>query len=96
MTGERELKELISLVVERAVREADITGGDKVVWGSQRHLDDLDKRIADATFWRDRAPRGSEARGNYSRVLARLKADQASARRHAARAIATRASNNDD
>ena len=80
------LSEYIKLVVEsQRIREADVTDG-KVPWGSQEHIDDLNRRISDLTSWRNRQPRGSAARENYSRLIVRLKAELKSATRTASRA----------
>lgn len=80
------LKEYISLVLEAKIREADVTDG-KAEWGSPDHISDLEMRIVDLSRWRDKQRRGSEARANYSRLVSRLKAELASAKRHASRSI---------
>jgi len=79
-----ELKEFINLTIESRVREADVTDG-KVEWGSAEHISDLEMRINDLVRWRDKQRRGSEARANYSRLVSRLKAELASAKRRASR-----------
>lgn len=81
------LKEYVSLVVaEGKVREADVSDGSRVPRGSIKHIMDLEKRIAGLEMWRNKEKRGSEARANYSRLISRLKAELASARRAAAKA----------
>lgn len=77
-----DLKNFISLVIESRLREADVTDG-KAPWGSESHISDLEMRIADLIRWRDKQRRGSESRANYSRLVSRLKAELASAKRHA-------------
>jgi hypothetical protein len=79
------LIEYINLVVERRVREADISDGSRVPYGSKKHIKDLEARIANLTMWRNKYKRGSEARANYARIINRLKSELASARRAAAK-----------
>lgn len=79
------LSEYVKLVIEsQKIREADTTDG-KVPWGSQAHIDDLNRRIADLSSWRNKQPRGSAARENYSRLIGRLKSELKSATRIASR-----------
>jgi len=75
-----DLKKFISLVVERRLREADITDG-KTDWGSDEHVSDLRNRIEDLTKWRDRQRKGTEARANYARLITRLRSELKSAER---------------
>ena len=79
------LSEFIELVVERKMREADVSDGSRVPHGSEKHVKDLEVRIADLTRWRDKQKRGSEARANYARLIGRLKGELSSARRAAAK-----------
>lgn len=79
------LDEFIELVVERKMREADVSDGSRVPHGSSKHVKDLEIRIADLARWRDKQRRGSEARANYSRLISRLKGELSSARRAAAK-----------
>lgn len=78
------LKKYVRLVIESRIKEADVTGG-KAEWGSTEHINDLEGRINDLIRWRDKQRRGSEARANYSRLVSRLRAELASAKRHATR-----------
>lgn len=78
--GNSDLKQYISLVVERRLREADVTDG-KTDWGSDEHVADLRNRIEDLTKWRDRQRKGTEARANYARLISRLRAELKSAER---------------
>lgn len=80
------LSEFIELVVERKVREADISDGSRVPHGSAKHIKDLEARITDLARWRDKQRRGSDARANYSRVIQRLKVELSSAKKHAEKA----------
>lgn len=75
----------LTLLKEARIREADISGGKKVPWGSEEHIADLESRIAELSVWREKQRRGSESRANYSRLISRLKSELASARRHAAK-----------
>lgn len=79
------LSEFIELVVEWKMREADVSDGSRVPHGSEKHVKDLEVRIADLTRWRDRQKRGSEARANYARLISRLKGELSSAKRAAAK-----------
>lgn len=78
-----DLQQLINLMVERRVREADVSDGARVRFGSRNHVSDLKKRIADLVQWRDRQKRGSEARANYSRLISKLKSELKAAARAA-------------
>lgn len=78
------LKEYVrNVLVEKRIREADITGGKKTSWGSREHVRDLEVRIADLVAWRDKQPRGTEMRANYSRLVSRLRNELSSAQRAA-------------
>jgi hypothetical protein len=85
------LSEFIGLVVERKMREADVSDGSRVPHGSSKHVKDLEARIAELSRWRDKQRRGSEARANYSRLISRLKSELGSARRAAAKRKPTKA-----
>ena len=69
------------VLFESRMREADVTGGNKVPFGSDAHVKDLKTRIRDLTMWRDSQKKGSEARANYARVIARLRNELRSALR---------------
>lgn len=84
------LSEFIELVVERKMREADVSDGSRVPHGSEKHIKDLEVRIADLSRWRDKQKRGTEARANYSRLISRLKGELSSARRAAAKSAPKR------
>lgn len=76
------LKSFIATVIEEGrMREADVSDGTKVPWGSKQHVLDLQKRITDLTAWRNRQKKGTEARANYSRLISRLKGELNSAKR---------------
>jgi hypothetical protein len=79
------IKEFIDLVIERKIREAEVSDGTKVPHGSSKHIKDLEVRIKDLSRWRDQQRRGSEARATYSRLVSRLKGELASAKRSAAK-----------
>lgn len=86
MTVKKLVQELTVLIIEKKMREADVTGGDKVPYGSSKHVRDLKSRIKAQEAWRNKQKRGSEARATYSRLIARLKGELQSAKRAAARA----------
>ena len=73
-----------ALLREERLRETDITDGSRVPFGSSEHTVDLEMRIADLERWRDRQRRGSEARANYARLIARLRNELRAAARVAA------------
>ena len=75
------LTEYVGLVLEARMREADVSNGSRVPWGSQEHIEDLETRISDLTKWRDKQRKGSEARANYARTINMLKAELKSAKR---------------
>ena len=84
----KSLGELVELVLESRMREAEVTGGTKVPHGSSQHIKDLKTRIADLERWRSSQRRGSEQRANYSRIISKLKSEL----RSAVRATASRMS----
>ena len=75
------LEEYVELVVEKKVREADISDGSRVKHGSGKHIKDLERRIKELQHFRDKHKRGSEKRAEYSRLIGRLKSELSSARR---------------
>lgn len=77
------LREFVELIAEKKFREVQVSDGTRVKHGSLKHVKDLETRIASLIMWRDQQRRGSEARANYSRLIARLKSELASARRSA-------------
>jgi hypothetical protein len=82
--GDKLLKAFIEeLVQEARVKEAEISGGKVVPWGDERHIVDLEARIAELSRWRDRQKKGSEHRALYARLISRLRAELASARKTA-------------
>lgn len=84
-----DLKEFVKLIVEQKIREVDVTSG-KALMGSDEHISDLEMRIASLLPWRDKSPRGSETRANYSRLISRLRAELMSAKKKAERQSALR------
>jgi len=80
--GERLIVEYVKLLTESSrMREADVSDGRRVGWGSPDHIEDLENRIADLSRWRDKQKKGSEARANYSRLISKLRAELTSARK---------------
>ena len=75
------LVKYIRLLIEKKIREADVSDGSKVPHGSKEHVKDLQNRIADLSRWRDKQRKGSEARSNYARLIQRLKSELNSALR---------------
>jgi len=82
MTVLSNLKEYIKLLIkESRIREADISGDKKVPWGSDEHISDLQQRVAQVEYWRNKYPRGSEKRAHYRNILAHLKNELKSAQK---------------
>lgn len=77
------IETFVRLLVEKKMREAQLSGGRTSAWGSEEHITDLESRWYDMCSWRDRQPKGSEARANYSRIANRLKRELASAKKTA-------------
>lgn len=69
----------VRLVVE--ARQAHLTGDRSADWGSQDHIDDLEGRCADAAYWRDKCPKGSERRSHYRSIYNQLKRELQSAKK---------------
>ena len=81
MDNEGLLQQYVNLIVEKKIREADLTDGSKTSFGSTKHIKDLESRLEDLTAWRDRQRKGSEARANYARLIGKLRSELASAKR---------------
>lgn len=81
------LTEYIKLIIESKVREANLSGNRTATWGSEDHIQDLQSRIADAEYWKNKLPRGSEKRAHYRNILMHLKNEMKSARRHAEKTV---------
>lgn len=79
----RNLSEFIHLVLEQKERSADLSGGRISEWGSDDHISDLENRISEMCYWRDKQRKGTETRANYSRVVQRLKMELKSAKVYA-------------
>ena len=80
------LREYVRLLMveslnEGKLREAEISGNRKVPWGCEDHINDLGQRVANAEYWRNKYPRGSEKRSHYRNILAYLKNELKSAKR---------------
>lgn len=75
------VEEYVSLVVERQIRQATLSRGKTAPWGDKKHLSDLEKRLADAAYWRDKYPKGSEKRAHYRNVYNSIKKELNSAKK---------------
>lgn len=62
-----------------------ISNGATVPFGSTAHVKDLDERIEKLKMWRNLAPRGSEKRANYARLINQLRNEKRAALRYAER-----------
>lgn len=74
------LREYIELIISEG-RQAHLSGGRNCDWGHEDHISDLETRVADARYWRDRYPRGSEKRARYRDVVSHLQRELQSAKR---------------
>ena len=70
---EQVLLEYVQLILEKKIREADISDGQKAKWGSRKHISDLKRRLKDAEYWRDKQKKGSEKRAYYKGVVNDIK-----------------------
>lgn len=75
------LIEYIKLIVlkESKLREAEISGDKRVPWGCDEHVSDLQNRISEAEYWKNKCPRGSEKRAHWRGVINSLKNELKSA-----------------
>jgi hypothetical protein len=67
------LLEYVKLILEKKIREADISDGQKAKWGSKKHVSDLQRRLKDAEYWRDKQKKGSEKRAYYRGIVNDIK-----------------------
>jgi len=72
----------LETVLEKRMREAELTGGKKTKFGSKDHVKDLEDRINELDGWRQKHKKGSEHRANYSRVINKLKNELGAAKKH--------------
>ena len=77
--SEEIISEYVRLLIEKKIREADVSDGTKAKWGSRKHISDLKKRLKDAEYWRDKQKKGSEKRSYYKGVVNDIKKQLASA-----------------
>lgn len=75
------LKEYVELIVERKLREVDISGNKRVQHGSDEHINDLIERCNQTEYWRNMYPYGSARRYHYATILKHLKNELKSARK---------------
>lgn len=64
---------LDEFLFERPVRQAQLSKNRTSKWGSREHVRDLEDRVADAAYWRDKCPKGSERRAHYRGIFKHLK-----------------------
>jgi hypothetical protein len=85
--SQKSLLEYVQLFVEQKLRETQLADGTTVEWGSDKHLTELERQIAEIQHKRQKSSRGSSARADYKRVETRLRAELKSAKRHAERRL---------
>ena len=78
---EKLLEAYVKLVVEAKVRQVHLSGDRTAEWGSDEHISDLETRVTDAAYWRDKHPKGSERRGHYRNIYSTLKRELQSAKK---------------
>jgi hypothetical protein len=71
--SEKIMLEYVTLILEKKIREADISDGQKAKWGSRKHISDLKRRLKEAEYWRDKQKKGSEKRAHYRNVVNDIK-----------------------
>lgn len=76
------LEQFVALVIERKIREAELSDGSKTSHGSEKHIKELEHRISDLESWKNRQKKGSEKRANYARLINNLKSELRSAKRN--------------
>ena len=81
MEGISLIKNYIKLLVERQVRQVSLSKDRTADWGSTDHIDDLQTRIGDAEYWRDKCARGTEKRSHYKHLVNHLKRELQSAKK---------------
>lgn len=81
------IRSYVTELIEARLREADISDGSRVPVGSDRHIKDLEGRIADLVRWRDKEKKGTENRANYSRLINRLRSQLRVAQRIAQKSM---------
>lgn len=80
-----DIVEFVQLVVEGRLRETQLTDGTTVEWGSERHLAELERQLAEIQHKVQSSPRGSSRRADFKRAGSRIREELKSARRHAER-----------
>lgn len=78
---EKLIDSYVRLFIERQVRQVHLSGDRTSAWGSEDHVADLELRVADAAYWRDKHPKGSEKRGHYRNIYNSLKRELQSAKK---------------
>lgn len=74
------LVEYVRLLVEKKIKEVQLTDGTVLEWGSDEHISVLEKQLAEIQHKKNQHPRGSASRADYRRVEARLRAELKSAK----------------
>ena len=75
------LETYVRLLVEKVAKQVHLSGNRMADVGSEDHIIDLESRCADAAYWRDKYPRGSEKRSHYRNVYSQLKKELQSAKK---------------
>ena len=75
------LLEYVRLLVEKQIRQVNLSGNRTSDWGSDDHISDLETRLIDAVYWRDKHPKGSEKRSLYRNICNSLKRELQSAKK---------------
>lgn len=78
---EKLIETYVRLIVEAQTKQAHLSKDRVSDWGSSEHIDDLEARCADAAYWKEKYPRGSERRSHYRNIYTQLKRELQSARK---------------
>jgi hypothetical protein len=77
------LVEFVKLLVEKKLREFQLSDGTVLEWGSDEHVAALESQLAEIQHRKSKHPRGSSARADYRRVESRLRSELNSAKKSA-------------
>jgi hypothetical protein len=77
------LVEFVKLLVEKKLKEFQLSDGTVLEWGSNEHITALESQLSEIQHRKSKHPRGSSARADYRRVESRLRSELKSAKKAA-------------
>lgn len=77
------LVEFVKLLVEKKLKEFQLSDGTVLEWGSNEHIAALESQLSEIQHRKTKHPRGSSARADYRRVESRLRSELKSAKKAA-------------